>query len=500
VTGVKELYQEARGQFKNGNYAEAIHIFERLLEYNPNLIEIMNNLALCYVKLGNLDKAIEIYTRIREIDPKKEFLWRNLSIIYYRREEFDKVIEVCKEGLNINPENALFWNNLAVAYSHMDNNDEVIKCYIKALDIDSNYKSAWLNLCIAYLRKGVIFNFDFEKFKPNTEVAWYFLSKVLYQAALFEDAIESCNHCLDLNPGFHAVYILRNKIKMSLKRKTIHQKEKTKISSKVKEKIPEMNERQDKSSIDFIEEDPYFKRFKKFQEKKQKRSIIDKDDKSDNMYERFKKVQQKIQKRNMEPDYNLKSSIEDEENKNFQKDPLFNVLPEGKKQQKEAFEKNIKIFSEVSKSKEIFINNKYYRIKDIYFVIDGANVALDKQTTENKGRLSSIEMIRKKFAYLGIKMNQFKIICDKSLRYNIDEPSLYLEQVNRDQIIETPAGTEADHFILQFAREKSGFVISNDRFMDFYGIFGKEWIQERRITFKLIDNKIFFDKIYQIDK
>ncbi|MFX0140757.1 MAG: hypothetical protein ACFFDN_44375, partial [Candidatus Hodarchaeota archaeon] len=61
--------------------------------------------------------------------------------------------------------------------------------------------------------------------------------------------------------------------------------------------------------------------------------------------------------------------------------------------------------------------------------------------------------------------------------------------------VESPAGTQADTFILQFAWKNNAYIISNDRFLDFYDKYGKEWIKQKKITFSFIAGAIYFDKV-----
>ena len=100
----------------------------------------------------------------------------------------------------------------------------------------------------------------------------------------------------------------------------------------------------------------------------------------------------------------------------------------------------------------------------------------------------------KKLNSFGIK--NYKIICDRSLFYTIDNQEEYSELIENDSFIETPGGTEADFFILKFAKEIDAFIISNDMFKEFYKFFGKNWIKSKRITFKIIEGLLFFYKIY----
>lgn len=48
----------------------------------------------------------------------------------------------------------------------------------------------------------------------------------------------------------------------------------------------------------------------------------------------------------------------------------------------------------------------------------------------------------------------------------------------------------------EYTKENGAHIISNDMFRDFHEYFGKDWSKNRRITFKIIKNTIFLDKIF----
>jgi hypothetical protein len=170
--------------------------------------------------------------------------------------------------------------------------------------------------------------------------------------------------------------------------------------------------------------------------------------------------------------------------------------------------------SEVKKRDELLtevamrLNTIYTRLKnnnggiknnpptnEVKFVIDGANVALAIKTEDNKAKLSNIQMIASKLESL--KIDNYVILCDKALRHTIDDKEEYMQYVNNNEIIETPAGTQADIFILQYARNKDAFIISNDRYQDYYDTYGETWIKEKRISFTIVGDEIYFDKELQ---
>jgi hypothetical protein len=88
-----------------------------------------------------------------------------------------------------------------------------------------------------------------------------------------------------------------------------------------------------------------------------------------------------------------------------------------------------------------------------------------------------------------------KIICDKSLYYCIDDKEGYSQLKTKGLLIESPEGTLADIFILQLTFHKNGYIISNDKYREFYSVFEKEWVEDRRIAFKVIDDIICLNKI-----
>lgn len=127
------------------------------------------------------------------------------------------------------------------------------------------------------------------------------------------------------------------------------------------------------------------------------------------------------------------------------------------------------------------------------YVIDGSNVAFEIRTPNKKPSLSNILKLMKYLKHLRIP--QFTVICDRSLFYCIDDKQKYSQLINEGIMIESPEGNPADIFILQLAYQKDGYIISNDKYREYYTIFGKNWVEMRRISFRIIDDVFCFNKI-----
>ena len=121
------------------------------------------------------------------------------------------------------------------------------------------------------------------------------------------------------------------------------------------------------------------------------------------------------------------------------------------------------------------------------------NIALAIKDSENKAMISNLYQLVERLHSLGIR--NFKVISDRKLHYNIDNQEAYVALKDRNTFEETPGGTEADYYILQYAMQKDAFIVSNDMFRNHYSRFGEEWIKKKRITFSFIDGALFFDRM-----
>lgn len=118
-------------------------------------------------------------------------------------------------------------------------------------------------------------------------------------------------------------------------------------------------------------------------------------------------------------------------------------------------------------------------------VIDGANVALQERSREGKGKVSSLIRLRQVLKDKGYRTI---IIADASLRYEIDDRDQYDNLERQGVIYQSPAGTEADYFVLRTSEIEDAVVISNDRYDKYQAQF--PWIRDRRIPFMIVDGNV----------
>jgi hypothetical protein len=94
-------------------------------------------------------------------------------------------------------------------------------------------------------------------------------------------------------------------------------------------------------------------------------------------------------------------------------------------------------------------------------LVDGSNVAHSSEG--ERAQLANIVAVCDRLREEGYEP---LVLADAALRHQIDDRLAYERMVDEAEIRQAPAGTDADYFILAFARELDASIVSNDRFRD----------------------------------
>lgn len=120
-------------------------------------------------------------------------------------------------------------------------------------------------------------------------------------------------------------------------------------------------------------------------------------------------------------------------------------------------------------------------------LVDGSNVA--HFTEGQKARLQNILLVRDKLIEEGLEPI---IVADAALRHQIDDVAAYERLVDEGSVKQAPAGTDADYFILSFAKELRASIVSNDRYRD--RIKGFPEARDRVIRFMIVADEVVFER------
>jgi hypothetical protein len=119
-------------------------------------------------------------------------------------------------------------------------------------------------------------------------------------------------------------------------------------------------------------------------------------------------------------------------------------------------------------------------------LVDASNVA--HATEGGEARLQNITLVQEKLRDEGFEP---LIVADAALRHQIDDKRGYERLVDDGKVHQAPAGTDADYFILSFARELDARILTNDRFRDRAQEFAEE--RDRVIRFMIVDGEVVLE-------
>ena len=120
-------------------------------------------------------------------------------------------------------------------------------------------------------------------------------------------------------------------------------------------------------------------------------------------------------------------------------------------------------------------------------LVDGSNVAHSSEGEHPE--LANIVAVCDKLREEGYEP---VVVVDAALRHQIDDRVGYERLVDDGTIRQAPAGTDADYFILSFARELDASIVSNDRFRDRQKVFPEA--TKRLIRYMIVKGEVVLER------
>lgn len=120
-------------------------------------------------------------------------------------------------------------------------------------------------------------------------------------------------------------------------------------------------------------------------------------------------------------------------------------------------------------------------------LVDASNVA--HATEGGEARLRNIQLVQEKLREEGLEPI---IVADAALRHQIDDQAAYERLIDEGRVHQAPAGTDADYFILSFAREMDARILTNDRFRDRAKDFPRE--RNRVIRYMIVAGEVVLEQ------
>ena len=146
-------YLQNRGTAKigNRNFEGAKQDFEKALEFNPNEIATLNNIAGIYDELGEKNKAINTFKKIIKLDSNFVGGYVNLGFCYAEMDSAALAITYFNKALELEPKDGLIYNNRGYAYYKLKNYSAALKDINYSISLYPTNSYAYRNLALVYI-------------------------------------------------------------------------------------------------------------------------------------------------------------------------------------------------------------------------------------------------------------------------------------------------------------------------------------------------------------
>jgi uncharacterized coiled-coil protein SlyX len=118
-------------------------------------------------------------------------------------------------------------------------------------------------------------------------------------------------------------------------------------------------------------------------------------------------------------------------------------------------------------------------------IVDGSNLAWARTTEDGRPRLDNLTLVR---TALGERGYQALVVVDAALRHQLGgrDAGELDRQIAAQDVIQAPAETDGDVWVISIADHHAAPVVSNDRFDEYRTRF--PWLAERRVAVVLVEH------------
>jgi len=222
ATEFYRLYDLATDLAQKGRHADAIPIWQKAVELEPQDARARYYLGVSLQSEGHNQEAIEALQKSVEINPDNAAAYTGLASVFegmgMREAALDAVdksraaaVSEWRKTVEIYPEEPTTHFNLALALDKQGNLPQAIEEYRKTISLDPQNGSAYTNLGIALAKVGEIDEAiaQFEKrlaLGEGSARAHGNLGAALLEKRRFEEAVMHCRKAVEMDPAYADAY------------------------------------------------------------------------------------------------------------------------------------------------------------------------------------------------------------------------------------------------------------------------------------------------------
>ncbi|MCS7300084.1 MAG: tetratricopeptide repeat protein [Fimbriimonadales bacterium] len=132
------LIQLADEYWHEGYHYKTMALMFVLLEYDPNDVENISNLAWLLDGYGETARAIQVYQRGIRLNPNRYDLYYDLGYAYFNKRQYEQALPYLEKAVSFPNAPQLTWKTLAHCYERLGRLEKSLQAWEKAKQLNPN--------------------------------------------------------------------------------------------------------------------------------------------------------------------------------------------------------------------------------------------------------------------------------------------------------------------------------------------------------------------------
>jgi tetratricopeptide (TPR) repeat protein len=227
---VKILINKGKVLYKQGNYQEALNIYEKALKIDNNP-EALSGKSLSLLALGQKQEALQYLDQLKQIRPDDPRIWQEIGFAIEQsqgrqaaKEYFQEALSSYDDILKVKKNNPIYWTDRGSILLKLSRPQDALDSYEQALKLDNNFYEALIGKGNALNLLGkpseALFAFrQASKVRPQDYLVWFNQAILLTQTLRnHEEAIKAFDQTIALKDDFHPAWVGKALALLELKR------------------------------------------------------------------------------------------------------------------------------------------------------------------------------------------------------------------------------------------------------------------------------------------
>ena len=191
--------------YKNQNFIKAMKPLKEYLLKHMQDYDTMKIMGEIFLSTNRYPEAIDIYYRLIDIEPNNEKYYYNIANSYYNLNDFTNALDYYLKVINLNEENYNVFIDIGTIFNKKNQFNQAETYLLKALDCGSPNKNLLIQLGIAYggqkkfLESLIVFK-EALKFSLEDPILHYQIAIIYKELEIYDLAIRNFSFYLKTNP------------------------------------------------------------------------------------------------------------------------------------------------------------------------------------------------------------------------------------------------------------------------------------------------------------